>query len=192
MRLQYPQDLFLEFGVAAGFSVNMTAELRGRRYPRAQPSSKVWGFDWFHGLPEMWKDSGHGASRGAFSENGVVPPVSRRVELIPGLFNETLEPFLAAHPKDSVSFANIDMDLYSGALYVLRHLLPRLRIGSILHFHELVWTRRGGLYCRGADELRALWEVVHSVPGLQLELLPLHQRDSASALLVVTAIPLNS
>jgi hypothetical protein len=187
VHLMYPPDLFLEFGVAAGFSANITAELRHRQHPRAPAASRVWGFDWFRGLPEKWSDGPQRASLGAFSQNGVLPPVAPQVQLVPGLFNETLEPFLGTHPG-TVAFANFDMDLYGGAVYVLQQLVPRLRVGSILHFHELLWTKRGGRSCRGAEELRALWQVLQTTPALQLELLPLHQRDGASALFVVTAV----
>lgn len=192
IHLSYPSDMFLEFGVAGGFSVNITADLRGLRHPRAVQAkeSKIWGFDWFRGLPENWSDGPQRIRVGAFTQHGQLPKVAPSVQLIPGLFNETLEPFLLTHVLDKIAFVNIDMDLYSGAVYVLEKLLPHLQLGSIIHFHELVWTTRGGPRCRGADELRALWDVMRAAPpGLQLELLPLHQRDCAAALFVVTALP---
>ena len=45
----------------------------------------------------------------------MTPPVRAGVELVTGLFNETLGPFLEANAGD-VMFLNIDNDLYEGAL----------------------------------------------------------------------------
>ena len=59
------------------------------------------------------------------------------VELVTGLFNETLGPFLEANAGD-VMFLNIDNDLYEGALDVLERLRERFVVGTRLHFHEYV------------------------------------------------------
>lgn len=46
-----PEQLWLEFGVAHGFSANLTAYIKERVL---HSSSPVYGFDWFRGLPEDW------------------------------------------------------------------------------------------------------------------------------------------
>ena len=46
-----PSQLWLEFGVAGGFSINLTSYLKEEFL---QDSSPTYGFDWFQGLPENW------------------------------------------------------------------------------------------------------------------------------------------
>jgi len=82
---------------------------------------------------------------GTFSLGGMQPPVRLNALLHKGLFHETLPQFLSASPpEERVSWVNLDMDLYQGALDVLRALTPRMRgggsmrNGTLLHFHELV------------------------------------------------------
>jgi hypothetical protein len=157
INLQPLDDLWMEFGVAGGFSVNLSATLR-----RQQKSSKpVYGFDWFQGLPETWENN---REIGAFTQNGIIPPVLPNVKLIAGLFNETLEAFLKLHNRERVGYVNMDMDLYGGAHYVLLKLLPFFQKGSIIHFHEfyniLPWGGPETIKCFGGEELRALYDVL--------------------------------
>jgi hypothetical protein len=67
-----PNTLWLEFGVASGFTINHISNFT---------SDKVYGFDSFYGLPEKWYD---GYEEGAFSRNGHLPQVNNNVELVPG------------------------------------------------------------------------------------------------------------
>ena len=216
IRLDYhPAGLWLEFGVASGFSSNITSILRRQRHPRGA-TSKIYGFDWFRGLPEAWADHGFQASR--FSRGAVAPPTQPDVEFVHGLFNATLPEFLVhqttrahANPDgdgdgaqfaaDSVSFVNIDMDLFDGAAFVLETLYPHLRRGSLLHFHELVRQQKGrgpnregavisrgsdgAGACRGNEELRALYEWLGRHQSLQLQLLPVQSRSFESVLFMV-------
>ena len=125
----------------------------------------------------------------------------RTVQLVPGLFNVTLEPFLQEHVHEAVipehaaldrreeawnghagtgkkqkiqkkliSFVNMDMDLYTGAVYVLQHILPHMSSGAILHFHDF-FNAATACY---SGEMRALYDVLfsnHSVFG--------HTKESA-------------
>ena len=61
------------------------------------------------------------------------PEVRENVQLIVGLFQETLPGFLAEHPGP-IALAHIDCDLYSSTRYVLEHL--DLQPGAILVFDE--------------------------------------------------------
>ena len=89
---------------------------------------------------------------------GVIPPTRSNVMILPGLFNRTLEPFLSSHaPLNKISFVNIDMDLYSGAYYVLNTILPHLSIGAVIHFHDFFNSIH---YCRPSDEMQALYDVM--------------------------------
>ena len=89
---------------------------------------------------------------GTFSLGGVMPPVRPNAALVKGLFSETLPPFLTSRgPVERVRFASLDMDLYDGALTVLRELTPllvgggRAHGGTLLHFHEIVHATDDGI-----------------------------------------------
>jgi hypothetical protein len=117
------EGLVLEFGVASGSTVNQIA--------RAAPDQPVYGFDWFKGLPEDWRP---GIPKGAFACN--VPDVRENVELVHGLFQDTVDAFLAEHPEN-VKFIHIDVDIYSSAKFVLDKFNSRFQVGTIVVFDEL-------------------------------------------------------
>jgi hypothetical protein len=162
-------DLWLEFGVSEGCSINITAAMRGPNV-----SQPVHGFDSFQGLPEDWYGS---FQQGVFSRRGISPPVDRNAQLHVGWFNETLEPFLAAHPHEYVAHVNLDMDLYGGAVYVLKHLMPRFRNGTILHFHEFFKYNETTNSLKGDQEMRALYDALKQSPTpMVLQLMPFHTK----------------
>ena len=70
----------IEFGVASGLSI--------RYFSESLSNLNFYGFDSFIGLKEDW--AGHSVTKGAFSQNGVLPKVNSNVKLIKGWFNETL------------------------------------------------------------------------------------------------------
>lgn len=116
----------LEFGVFQATSTNLIAGQRA-----LQP---VYGFDSFEGLPDDWMP---GFPKGYFDMQGMLPPVAPNVVLVKGWFNETLPPFLAAHPEPA-SFVHIDCDMYESTRTVLTELAPRIGPGTVLVFDELV------------------------------------------------------
>ena len=118
--------LWLEFGVYSGQTANLMA---------VHAPGKVFGFDTFTGLPEDWRDS---HKKGHFNLHGHFPPVKDNVELVAGLFQDTLVPFLERHPGDKLAVAHLDADLYSATIYALRELAPRVVPGTLLVFDELI------------------------------------------------------
>jgi len=118
---------YLEFGVAGGDS------LRWWLAQQRQPDSRFYGFDGFTGLPEAWDDlpAGHFAREGL--PQGLDDP---RCRLVPGLFQQTLRPFLASVKLAHRRVVHLDADLYSSTLYVLLHLEPHLRRGDLVLFDE--------------------------------------------------------
>ncbi len=115
--------LILEFGVASGATINHlagTIALRERR---------LYGFDSFCGLPEPWADYqiGHFACD--------PPSVAPNVELIRGLFAETIPPFLAEH-EGAAALIHVDCDLYSSTCTVLDLLTPRIVRGTFIALDE--------------------------------------------------------
>ena len=112
----------LEFGVATGATLRIIAE--------GTPGRPVHGFDVFTGLPEDWR-TGFGA--GSFAQ-AQLPEVDG-VELVVGLFADTLPAFLTEHPGP-VALLHLDADLYSAAVTVFDLVGPRLVEGSVIVFDE--------------------------------------------------------
>jgi predicted O-methyltransferase YrrM len=122
---QRPPGPILEFGVYKAITTNFIA--------RSCPDTQIYGFDSFQGLPEHW--SGNRFSRRNFNRRGRLPKVASNVELIVGLFQDTLEPFLERIPGP-FAVVHIDCDLYSSTRYVLTRLNGRLVDGAVMIFDE--------------------------------------------------------
>jgi len=117
--------LILEFGVFQGRTINFISNLF--------PSSKIFGFDSFQGLPEDWCD---GNPKGVFAVNSL-PTVPNNVTLIPGLFCDTLPRFAdELMPNMRVSYLHIDCDLYSSAKTIFECLKPFISSGTVIVFDE--------------------------------------------------------
>lgn len=114
--------LIMEFGVASGRTINHLA--------KTVPTSRIFGFDWFRGLPEGWRT---GFPKGSF--NQAIPAVSENVTLIDGLFDESLPPFVANH-SEVASLLHIDCDLYSSTKTILDSLSNRIVPGTVIVFDE--------------------------------------------------------
>tara|TARA_Y100001936_G_scaffold254034_1_gene323868 strand:+ start:28356 stop:29042 length:687 start_codon:yes stop_codon:yes gene_type:complete len=120
-----PDGLFLEFGVATGNTMGEIAS--------GVPNGKtVYGFDSFEGLPDDW--SGHVETTGAFKQKGL-PKVPQNATLIPGLFDDTLPPFMEQN-AGPVSFVHIDCDLYSSTVTILENIGSRFQPGTMILFDE--------------------------------------------------------
>ncbi len=113
----------LEFGVYSG----RTLQIIATHFP-----NKVIGFDSFEGLPEDWRA---GFSKGSFLLKEI--PKIDGAEIIPGLFQETLETFLEK-TNSPISFIHLDADLYSSTKYVLNKLNTYIKPGCIIVFDEFM------------------------------------------------------
>jgi predicted O-methyltransferase YrrM len=119
--LAAPEGLILEFGVATGGTIRVLANELSPR--------KVYGFDSFKGLAEPWGNYPAG-------EFACTPPtVPDNVELIVGLFAQTLPQFLATHHGDA-ALIHIDCDLYASTMTVLEALTPRIIPGTVIVMDE--------------------------------------------------------
>ena len=116
------EGIFLEFGVSTGYSINYLADFC--------PTRKIYGFDSFEGLPQPW----YNHSKGAFKTAGP-PQVRENVELIIGMFEDTIPPFIASHPE-RIALVHIDCDLYESTKCVFDNLEDRLLPGTMLVFDE--------------------------------------------------------
>jgi hypothetical protein len=116
--------LWMEFGVYKGKSIKKIA---------AQTTAEIFGFDSFEGLPKDWILS---YQQGDFSLEGSLPEdLPSNVQLVKGLFSETLPAFLEEH-DDPVAFLHIDCDLYTSTQTVLSELQGRIKTGTIILFDE--------------------------------------------------------
>lgn len=126
-----PNGVWLEFGVGSGKSISYMAE--------HGTDAEIYGFDSFMGLPEDWIFSDTKIyEMGAYSRDGKLPIIYfENVELIVGLFEDTLQKFCDSIQKD-VAFIHIDCDLYSSTFQVLDTLQKNNRIkeGTIILFDE--------------------------------------------------------
>jgi hypothetical protein len=126
-RVQDGRVLYLEFGVFKGRTTRYwSARLRN-------PDARLHGFDSFEGLPEEW--AGH-AKGNIFNASGQIPVIDdARVQFFKGWFNEVLPNYRV--PDHDQLVLIMDADLYSSTSYVLRHLWPYVRPGTLLYFDEM-------------------------------------------------------
>ena len=119
--------LTLEFGVYKGESVNYIA--------KKLPNGKIYGFDSFEGLPEIWRDgfdknifqiSGNDLKKLKFLDNVVI---------VKGYFDETLPTFFR-NIELPIKFMHIDSDLYSSAKTIFDNTGKLIVSGTVIVFDE--------------------------------------------------------
>lgn len=122
--------LIVELGTGNGTSA--------RALNRFLPGRTVHTCDWFRGLPEAWNQHN---PQGKFSRDGSPPAVPPGVQIVLGLYKDSLVPFLAANPGP-LALLHVDCDLYSSTAFAFCALQGRIADGTVVVFDEL-W---------GADE----------------------------------------
>lgn len=125
-RLSDRRVLYMEFGVAHGGSMQYWSNAL------KNPGSVLHGFDSFEGLPE----SAGRWTKGEFSVEGQIPNIpDPRVRFFKGWFDAVLPQYSV--PEHDVLVLNLDADLYSSTIYVLKYMRPYIRKGSFLYFDEI-------------------------------------------------------
>jgi len=122
-------DLFLEFGVYNGDSINLFAKFLSNH------SLDIHGFDSFEGLEEEWIAEDYNPV-GTFSLDKNLPKVSNNVKLVKGKVQETLESFLTNNNKKKIIFVHMDLDTYIPTKFTLNKIKPFLQKGAIILFDE--------------------------------------------------------
>ena len=122
MSIRRVDGQILEFGVASGNTINHISKLTNQT---------VYGFDVFSGLPETWRT---GFEKGFFSMENL-PQVNKNVELVVGLFHDTLEDFKRKH-NEKISLLHVDCDLYSSTKTIFEMLGHLIASGTIIVFDE--------------------------------------------------------
>lgn len=126
----------LEFGVFQGYTISLIKEkVQGLGY-------EIYGFDSFHGLPNDWKNNETDfvyIPKGGFNLNGQAPEI-QGVNLIKGLFEDTIFPFL--EKAQDIALLHIDCDLYDSTKTVLYNLNDYIKPGTIIVFDEWIYAER--------------------------------------------------
>jgi hypothetical protein len=131
---------WLEFGVYSGSTINKLSKL----------CNKIYGFDSFEGLPEDWAP---GHPKGTFKTE-IIPQVKNNVELVIGLFEESIPKFLNERTIDKITFINVDCDLYSSTKTIFKYFGPYITSGTYIYFDEYIDKRNPS----GKDESDAFFE----------------------------------
>ena len=135
--------VYLEFGVYEGYTLRRWARLLENE------STRLFGFDSFEGLPELWDTL---RPQGTFHVHGIIPTYDdARVSLCPGWFSDTLPDFIL--PEHERLVIHLDADLYSSTKFVLDTLSTKISAGTIIMFDQL---------CDRMHELRAWDEFIHN------------------------------
>jgi hypothetical protein len=121
-------ELFLEFGVNKGVGINFFSD-------HLKASNKIiYGFDSFEGQPIDWPGYFH--TKGfQKSDKNTMDKLNSNVEIIDGLVEDTLEPFLLKNENKKINFVHMDLDAYVSSLFVLKKIKPYLSNNAILLFH---------------------------------------------------------
>jgi hypothetical protein len=160
---QHP-GLICEFGVATGKSINYLAKrLKAHKvygFDSFQGLPETWRANYAAGTfktplpsvrenvelipePERRKRSGAMGDTRAWQEmprvrlkpSSATSRLEPNIELVVGLFADTLAPFLETHPGPAL-LLHLDADLYSSTKTVLELMRPRIGAGCILIFDE--------------------------------------------------------
>ena len=122
----------LEMGVCTGRTINFIAALNSEKV--------IYGFDSFEGMPEEWNrgdDLPIPKGTFAFLDNKMLPLVLHNVQLIKGLFQDTLPKFLETILGNKpISFLHVDSDIYSSAKTIFKVLAKNIVEGSIILFDD--------------------------------------------------------
>lgn len=122
MNIRQLDGLILEFGVASGTTINHISSLT---------KQKVYGFDWFYGLPEDWRT---GFDRGLFMIRDQIY-VNNNIDLIVGLFEDSIDDFIKDR-HEPISLLHIDCDLYSSTKTIFSKLKNHIIKGTVIVFDE--------------------------------------------------------
>ena len=124
----HKENLFLEFGVYKGRSINSFAKILKKS------NFEIHGFDSFSGLEDDWISDDYNPV-GTFALKKI-PKLQSNVQLVVGPVQNTLQDFLKKQTEKKIIFIHLDMDNYAPTEYVLKNVKSRLEKGAIIIFDE--------------------------------------------------------
>jgi hypothetical protein len=141
--------LYLEFGVSWGHTINYIS--------KCLPTKTIYGFDSWQGIPEDWICKGKVFPAGSYSTKGELPKVNENVQLISGMFEDTLPIFVKENSNIPIAYIHIDCDLYSSTKTVFKYIGSMIVPGTVIVFDEYIqdagekqafneWLEESGLY----------------------------------------------
>ena len=122
------ENLFLEFGVFKGDSINLFAK------NLKKINATIFGFDSFKGLKNEWMTEEFNPP-GTFDLKGKKPKTENNVELIDGWVEETIKKFFSENSQ-KIAFVHFDLDTYESTSFVLKSIKKNLQPGTIILFDE--------------------------------------------------------
>lgn len=122
-------DLYLEFGVYQGTSMNAFSKILSN----FDKSIKIYGFDSFEGLSHDWK--AHRQVRGAYDLKGIIPKKKFNTEYIKGRVEDTIDNFLREN-NNKINFVHFDLDIYEPTKFALSKIKDRLKKKAIIVFGQ--------------------------------------------------------
>ncbi|KAF4681235.1 hypothetical protein FOZ60_012425 [Perkinsus olseni] len=125
------KGLILDFGIGTGwFTRYIAGQLNGR---------KMYGFDSFKGLPSDWVPQ-QGAmpetAKGSFAQTKL-PEMPDNVELVVGMFDDTLPDFAQQHNNDTIALLHNDSVMYESTVSIFKNLGHMIVPGTIIVMDEL-------------------------------------------------------
>lgn len=161
------QRRVIGFDTFAGFPSVHEADLRG---PEARKSAhlKAGGFE----VPGAYEDIERAI---AVYDSSRYLNHFPKIELVRGIFEETIDAYLDTNPHLVVSCLYLDFDIYAPTKAAIERLAPRMPRGAVLAFDELNEERFPG-------ETVAALEVFGDLGRLRMQRLPFEPRISFAVL----------
>ena len=123
-------ELFLEFGVHVGKSINLFSDLLKEK------DKKIYGFDSFKGQPNDWPAYMRVKGYQKINRKNM-DKLNPNVEIIDGLVEDTLDGFIKKNEGKKILFVHMDLDYYPSTLIVLKKIKPYLSNNAIILFHAV-------------------------------------------------------
>lgn len=130
-----PGGLWLKFGVDMSCDRGSCDKIGPlAEHAATKAGTNVYGFDWFKGLPERWRD---GHAQGEFARQETPTP-PKGVQWVEGMYQNSLPTFLTEHKGEKIGYLLIDSDLCSSAEFVLDQTYPHLADNAVIYFDEIM------------------------------------------------------
>lgn len=145
--------LWFELGVAKGTSTKILSNLTKKI------NKTLYAADSFKGLPEFWREqiTNKGIKKYDKGHFKTEMPTINNVEMLVGLFEDTLPKFVANNKNKKLAFLHVDCDLYSSTKLALNTLKPMITKGTVITFDEFREGEEIGTYPEWIEHEAKAW-----------------------------------